>query len=370
MRKKVIDLYAGAGGLSLGAARAGFAVAAAVELDAHAYAAHKLNFPHSTHINKDVSQLSGEALLKLAGMKKDELCGLIGGPPCQGFSEIGLSSKSDSRNELLVDFFRLVAETMPAFFVAENVPGLLHPKNAPYLNRAMAQIPASYCTLPPFKVKASEYGAPTTRTRVFFVGFDPKRVNALTQESFAPRDHEDVRVRDALKGVPRIRSDWLEEEQGWRIVAKAGDTAFEKRLSGVVPEGIGDPSALKKYREQRLVSGFLGTVHTESTIKRFRVLGHGERDTISKAQRLNPAGYCPTIRAGTGADRGSFQAVRPVHPSSPRVIAPREAARLQGFPDWFQFHPTKWHAFRQIGNSVSPIVAESLLKVIQVAVAR
>ncbi|MFS9669280.1 DNA cytosine methyltransferase, partial [Klebsiella pneumoniae] len=61
---------------------------------------------------------------------------------------------------------------------------------------------------------------------------------------------------------------------------------------------------------------------------------------------------------------GSYQAVRPIHPTSPRVITPREAARLQGFPDWFQFHPTKWHSFRQIGNSVSPIVAEHIMRVL------
>ncbi|MFX7922723.1 DNA cytosine methyltransferase, partial [Acinetobacter baumannii] len=70
--------------------------------------------------------------------------------------------------------------------------------------------------------------------------------------------------------------------------------------------------------------------------------------------KLDKLGFCPTLRAGTGPERGSYQAVRPIHPTSPRVITPREASRLQGFPDWFQFHPTKWHSFRQIGNSVSP----------------
>jgi DNA (cytosine-5)-methyltransferase 1 len=78
--------------------------------------------------------------------------------------------------------------------------------------------------------------------------------------------------------------------------------------------------------------------------------------------KLDPEGYCPTLRAGTGPDRGSFQAVRPIHYLRPRVITPREAARLQGFPDWYQFDQTKWHSFRQIGNSVSPLVAEVVLR--------
>jgi len=88
-------------------------------------------------------------------------------------------------------------------------------------------------------------------------------------------------------------------------------------------------------------------------------------DKVSKFPRLSWDGLCPTLRAGTDSSRGSYQAVRPIHPDKNRVITPREAARLQGFPDWFQFSPTKWHSFRQIGNSVSPFVAEAVLDVIR-----
>lgn len=79
---------------------------------------------------------------------------------------------------------------------------------------------------------------------------------------------------------------------------------------------------------------------------------------------MDPNAFCPTLRAGTGPEKGSFQAVRPIHFSEARVINPREAARLQGFPDWFVLPNTIWHSFRQIGNSVSPIAAEAILKVI------
>jgi DNA (cytosine-5)-methyltransferase 1 len=99
--------------------------------------------------------------------------------------------------------------------------------------------------------------------------------------------------------------------------------------------------------------------------KRYANVKQGASDKISKSKKLDPTGFCPTLRAGTGKDKGSYQAVRPIHPTKNRVITPREAARLQGFPDWFVFHKTKWHSFRQIGNSVSPIVAERLLNVIR-----
>lgn len=360
----VIDLFAGVGGLSLGAARAGFSLAAAVELDEQARDTHKKNFPNVTHLNRDVASLSGQQLLELAGVRKTELGGLIGGPPCQGFSDIGLRTAFDPRNELLVHFFRLVKETEPAFFLAENVPGVTSSRNSETLRRALELVPKSFTVLAPIVVKASEHGAPTTRTRIFFVGYDSNRIDKLSFADFVPRSKEDIRVADALDGLPAIRSNWQKEDQSWRAVGTLPPSDFAQRVMDHVPEGIGDPAALEQYLKKRLVSGFLGTAHADETIKRFRALGPGETDSVSKCRRLDRAGYCPTLRAGTGPERGSFQAVRPVHPSSPRVISPREAARLQGFPDWFQFHPTKWHSFRQIGNSVSPIAAESVLQVV------
>lgn len=366
--KNIIDLFAGVGGLSLGTARAGFHVAAAVELDQRAAEYHGINFPGTRHLMEDVGMLSGSRLLELAGLRLGELHGLIGGPPCQGFSDIGLRSDADPRNELLVHFFRLVAETLPAFYLAENVPGVIKDRNKPILDRALSMVPKGYTTLEPIIVKASEYGAPTIRTRVFFFGYDPNRFDKLTLADFSPRKIEDVRVARALQALPAIRSTWQAEHQSWRAVGELPDLEFENRLSNAVPSGVGDPHALNLFKQRRLVSGFLGTLHTLETVKRFDALKPGMSDPISKCVRLNRAGYCPTLRAGTGPERGSYQAIRPVHPTSPRVIAPREAARLQGFPDWFQFHPTKWHAFRQIGNSVSPIVSEALMSVIFEAV--
>ena len=122
-RPKVIDLFAGVGGFSLGAIRAGFDVVAAVDLDKHAIAAHKKNFPRTAHKQRNIANLTGEALLQIASLEGEDLAGLIGGPPCQGFSVMGGRRKNDRRNSLFFHFFRLVSETQPLFFVAENVPG-------------------------------------------------------------------------------------------------------------------------------------------------------------------------------------------------------------------------------------------------------
>ena len=365
---KVIDLFAGAGGLSLGAARAGFELASAVELDAFALATHKKNFPSAIHLENDVSELTGRRLLELSDLTSGELDGLIGGPPCQGFSMIGKRDISDMRNNLFDHFFRLVSETKPAFFLAENVPGILDAKYDEIRDKAFSRIDRdTYRLLPPIEVNASRYGAPTTRTRIFFFGYDPTRFHKeFETEDFSPKaDTRQILVGEALIGLPkRIDCRWISEESGWRKVEKTGSGEFFDRITNSVPKNVGDPYLVERYMEKDFVSGCMGTRHSEEVKARYGALKYGEADKISRSVRLDPKGFCPTLRAGTAKDKGSYQAVRPIHPESARVITPREAARLQGFPDWFVFHSTKWHSFRQIGNSVSPIVSEHLLRTI------
>lgn len=359
----VIDLFAGAGGLSLGAARAGFKVAAAIENDEYAIQTHRKNFPTTKHSEKDIADLSGGDLLSLAGLRKGELTGLIGGPPCQGFSEMGGRNADDNRNELFHHFFRLVKETRPKFFLVENVPGILNKRYENLRNGAFALLGKRYELLPFLTVTASNYGAPTTRKRIFFIGFDPHYFDGLDANSFAPnRDIQPVYVKEALHGLlEEISDEWLTEESGWQPVESFDSGAYWERATGKIPEGIGDPLLIERYTVRKQVSGCMGTRHTSEVRERYRALIPGKKDRVSKSIRLAPNGFCPTLRAGTNKDRGSYQAVRPIHHKEPRVITPREAARLQGFPDWFVFHRTKWHSFRQIGNSVSPIVAEWLL---------
>ena len=364
-KPKVIDVFAGVGGLSLGAMRAGFALALAVENDPHASKAHQVNFPKVRHSEVDVSTLDGAALLAAAGLEAGALDGLIGGPPCQGFSVIGNRRAADPRNNLFRKFHELVAQCRPKFFVAENVLGILDTQYEEIREQAFALVRGDYVLLPPMRFKASAYGAPTSRERVFFVGYRADALRPLTVADFETRKVKTPTfVRDALDGLPAVRSNWLEESQGWRCVKPLPKTDYGKRTSECIPPGMGDPESLRRYRDYGEVSGCLGTVHTDKVRDRYDAMKPGGKDTTSKAVRLKPDGFCPTLRAGTAADKGSYQAVRPIHPTMPRVITPREAARLQGFPDWFRFAPSKWHSFRQIGNSVSPFVAEAVLSVI------
>ena len=365
----VIDLFCGAGGLSLGAARAGFSMIGGIDNDVHALCAHAKNFPKTFHLREDVTELTGTAVLSLVEPPDGSLLGVIGGPPCQGFSNIGKRNLDDPRNGHFIDFFRLVNEIEPAFFLAENVPGILRQNYSAVVERALSLVSDKFRVLDPVVVAADAFGAPTTRTRVFFIGYNPDRMGHLTEAVFqAPTNAELVRVKDALEGLPVVVDPfWQKEPDGWQVSMCHGRGHFSSRLHGHIPKNVGDPTALRRLKTECKSSGTLGTKHSPPVSVRYAGLKPGEVDRISKSRRLDLDGFCPTLRAGTGPDLGSYQAVRPIHPTAGRVITPREAARLQGFPDWFTFSPSKWHSFRQIGSSVSPIVAEHLMAVIRQA---
>lgn len=370
----VIDLYAGAGGLSLGAFRAGFNVVAAVEFEKHAIATHRSNFPLTVLIEKDIREVTVAEIEEATGLHAAEITGVIGGPPCQGFSTIGKGSIGDDRNSLFRRFFEMVAQIKPAFFVAENVPGIMREKYDNLRQEAFELIGEEYNILEPICINAADFGAATLRMRYFFIGIRPDSGIAITEEDFknakVPLEQQTTSAT-ALEGLPE--SFQCTNLTGFHALNKTyadgrrrhlQNRFFYQHITGLIPEGVGNKSFIANYKKNHVTNGFLLTKHSEKVKKRYFELAFGKQDKISKSKKLDPNAFCPTLRAGTGPEKGSFQAVRPIHYSEARVITPREAARLQGFPDWFELPNTIWHSFRQIGNSVSPFVAEAVLKVI------
>jgi DNA (cytosine-5)-methyltransferase 1 len=348
--------------MSLGTARAGFRLAGAVDFDQKALESHKRNFPHTAHLRADLAGMPGSRVLENLKIRAGEVDVLVGGPPCQGFSTMGKRNPADERNLLLADFLRIVKELGPSAFVLENVPALLHERYRGLLDAALRTLEGMYDILDPQLLKATDAGAPTVRMRMFVVGF---RKSTATAGPGFWKSTETLRppvVREALDGLPPdVTPDWTTSRGGVRKVRLSRDGPFFEAAAARIPAGLGDPVAIEML-SRNLVTGCIGTMHSDELIRRYAGLEYGESDERTKSVKLDPEGYCPTLRAGTGPDRGSFQAVRPIHYLRPRVITPREAARLQGFPDWYQFDETKWHSFRQIGNSVSPLVAEFVLR--------
>lgn len=350
----VADLFCGASGLGLGARLAGFSVKASVDSDRILTSSHSLNFSDGKLELGDVTNLKGSNLIRLAGGRLD---GIIGGPPCQGFSEVGKADPKDPRRDLLRHFFRVVAESRPRFFMMENVRGLMFAKNRPMLDQALEQVPSFYKIIGPVRLDAAEFGAATSRPRVFVLGYDPSSVDNFDESDVLAARRPATTVHEAISDLQLAESGG-EDSNGFDVWRFSGG---RQQISNY---------AARLRSADNVTTGHRRTPHKAEVAKRFAAVPQGGMDKVGRHPRLAWSGQCPTLRAGTGADLGSFQAVRPLHPEEPRVITVREAARLQGFPDGFRFHPTVWHSFRMIGNSVSPVVAEAILSVVRKRMAK
>ncbi|RAU21757.1 DNA (cytosine-5-)-methyltransferase [Paramagnetospirillum kuznetsovii] len=363
---RIVDLFCGCGGFGLGAELAGCHSFAAIDIEPILQSAYRLNFPNTRAIQADIGEIDKDAWAFILG--DQQIDGVIGGPPCQGFSRIGKREKGDPRNTLIGHFFRHVAILQPRFFVMENVEGLLDTGNIENLQAAIDTVSNRYTIVGPVIINALRYGAPTARRRVVVIGFDRSYVDELSPADLEQGNTDTpVTVVNAIGDLPSPVAD-QKGEFGWahypdRTVGPDAAPAYARMMRKSPIATLGWPEAVERLKKGQS-SGHFNTVHTPAVVKRFAETGNGKTEPVSRYPRLAWDGHCPTLRAGTGADRGGFQAMRPIHPSEPRVITVREAARLQGFPDWFVFHPTKWHSFRMIGNSVSPLVGQGILTTI------
>src|SRR5579859_5769971 len=173
-RPLAIDLFCGAGGLSLGFAQAGFNIVAAIDSDPVNIATYGQNFPSTTVICDDISRLSAPDIRRAAGLSEGQPIDVVfGGPPCQGFSLIGKRDITDPRNRLLAEFCRLVRELSPRFFVIENVAGLMCTASRPVLEESLSRLrEGNYEWVSPVRIlDARLWSAPQRRRRVFVLGF-------------------------------------------------------------------------------------------------------------------------------------------------------------------------------------------------------
>lgn len=348
---KLIELFCGTGGFSRGAHAAGFEVAAAYDKDPILTSSYGINFPKTNLYLRDVSELTGE---EIRGHVDGEIVGIFGGPPCQGFSEVGKRDPADPRRTLLDHFFRIVQEIEPRFFVMENVRGLNFPRNRPVLDAALARVEKRYDILEPHVRDASEFGAATSRPRLVVIGVRKDLCRPLTKGDLdAKRVAKLATVRQAIDDL------WRNARE---IEQRPDLPGFDRwKLGKGRPTGY----ARKLRAKDGTFTGHRQTVHTAKVVERFSKVQNGKMEKVGRHPRLKLDGLCPTLRAGTGSDLGSFQSVRPIHPYQHRVITVREAARLQGFPDDHVFHPTVWHSFRMIGNSVSPMMAHAIFAAVR-----
>ena len=373
----MVDVFAGAGGMSLGFEQAGFDVKVAVELDPVHAAIHQLNFPRCKVLCRDVRKISGQDIRTLGGFGPKTIDVVVGGPPCQGFSQMGKRESRDSRNLLVFEFLRLVTELKPRVFVMENVTGFASGTHAQLLGELIRGFQETdYIVRLPYKIlNAMNYGVPQDRKRLFLLGARrnrhlPQYPETLTSHSIldpsigvSMRDHPIApTVADAITDLPNVDDYKKLFEVDELHVRLRGGSRYAKILREDIREE--DDFSYPRVYDKDLLTGCLRTRHTRRSQQRFARTSPESTERISRFHKLSLGGVCNTLRAGTASDRGAFTAPRPIHPVYPRCISVREAARLTSYPDWFRFHRTIWHGFRQIGNSVPPLLGRIVAKAV------
>ncbi len=333
---KAIDAFCGPGGISLGMARAGFETVYAFDIDEPSVQTYRKNIGNHARV-EDVSDVNSTTIKKETGLNKRELDLFFGGPPCQGFSKQKRGAhKGDQRNSLVLHFVRLVKELLPKVFIFENVAIFGQKRGQKYLAEIQNQLAPYQMTLSFFN--SANYGVPQTRERFIIVGV--RNDISISFSIPKPSTPEWLTVGDVLGGLPEPPLDYSNHPQ-FPNHQRARVTKINIERFSHVPQG----------------GGWQDIPHE------LRLRCHQKIDTKSGGWpdvygRLKWNGQCPTITGGFD----SFTRGRYGHPLHNRPLTPREAARIQGFPDSFVFLGNRGDIRSQIGNAVPPPLAEAIGK--------
>lgn len=337
---KILDLFCGAGGLSLGFEKAGFSVIKAIDIDPWAIKTYNYNRKNKVAEVLDIAEMTADYLKSLGPID-----GIIGGPPCQGFSIAnGQRIIDDDRNKLYREYFRVLEETKPKFFIIENVTGLLTLAKGAVKDDIIKRARVLGYKVEHKIVNASLYGVPQIRMRVLFVGIHESCSNE--KFVFPEGKSEPVSIEDAIGDLPS-----LDKGENNTIYVHPPKTEYQK----IIRDGMTE------------LHNHILSIHTEQTKKTIAMIPEGKRvcdlpeelrggrkyeALMRKMDRKKPA-----VTIDTG-HRTYF------HYQELRIPSTREVARLQSFPDSYIFLGPRNEQQRQVGNAVPPMLAKVVAKAI------
>lgn len=343
MKPTVIDLFAGVGGLSLGFEMAGFEVVLANEFDPSIAEAYKKNRPDTKMIVEDITKLPVD---KTFGPYEGKVTAVIGGPPCQGFSQKGSrKSINDPRNFLFRYYFEVVKRVRPKYFVIENVPNLLTTEEGYFKDEIVELFSGIDYAVSCGILCAADFGIPQDRHRTCILG----KLGAAGPISLPKPNGVRTTVWEAISDLSYLESGEGAEEQGYR---NAPQSNYQRML---------------RAGSDKLCN-HIATRHSKVTLERLEMIApecgkemlpeeHHTKSIYSGTWcRMKKNGIAKTIttRYDTPSS-GEF-----THPYLNRAITTREAARIQSFPDTFHFYGSKSSQMKQVGNAVPPLLGKAI----------
>ena len=362
-----IDLFCGAGGLSVGLEQVGFRPIIAIDKEPAALLTYRFNRPWMTEeslINDDIRNLVNQEIFPHVPV-------VVGGPPCQGFSVVNKHKKeNDERNELYKFYVHVVDQAQPEIFLIENVKGIL--KLYESIQEDFEEIGYKVCK--PLVLSPKEFGFPQSRKRAFILGVKGTHSDLLEElyelfktTVYAYKKEKPYTLWDAIGDLPEIKAKTLKnstyvESKEWGYTF-AGVQNSSTEYAGLVNMDLADDVPLLNHRSK---------YNNERDIQIFQLLKPGEKSDAESIQEINPYKSradifrdkfdklvadepCKAITAHMYYDCNMY-----IHPTQARGLSPREAARVQGFPDDYLFLGTPNEWYRQIGNAVSPLMARVL----------
>lgn len=357
---RIIDLFSGCGGLSLGFFKEGHEVVKAVEFDKNIAVTYKKNHPQVEMIIDDIANVSESNIFN-----EGDADIIIGGPPCQGFSMAGARIRNnfteDPRNYLFKHYFNVVKKVKPKIFIMENVKGITTMQNGEIFEEIIKTFSdEKLLDGKPYKifckvVKSVEFGIPQKRERMLIIGTTLdnadieliwKKTKSEIQDEY-PSFFEPVTILDAIRDLPNVTKDGFIRKtepcnEYLKYLSSSNDYIANHTKTNHSALAIDRMSRINKGENFTSLEEKINTVHSGS---------YGRLDWLEQAPTI-------TTRFDTPAG-GRF-----IHPEENRTLSPREAARIQSFPDDFTFYGTRTSICKQIGNAVPPKISFFLAKLV------
>lgn len=357
MRKiNIMDLFAGVGGLSYGfSVLKEFHIVAANEIEKDIAAAYSLNHQSVKMINADIKDLTPKSLQKIIGHTPIDF--IVGGPPCQSYSTLG-KRRLDDRANLFMQYKRVLSFIQPRGFVFENVVGLLSMDKGRLFKRIQTEFAQLGYVLKYQVLDAVDYGVPQHRERVFLVGFKGENLFEYPQPTHGPGRLPYVTLADALGDLP---------------VLKSGQTQLQY---GAKPNN--DFLRFVRKNDTTVLTEHTAPHNGAHLIKIMEALKDGQsKDNLPAALKPN-SGYGNTYaklwwrKPATTITRNFAcpSSSRCIHPRDSRAMSIREGARLQSFPDDYQFYGSNGMKRLEIGNAVPPLLSLAIAKEVLKAIKR